>query len=151
MTTWFWEASHYGPLLPFSVKEKHEQLKSDCFDALTAGGWNLRQWWSQWRVWGCLACLRSCGAPVCVWPGTEPDSSPPWTPSVGCPSFPPPAGSGREKPGWSWVWETGLWHSATLASSPQHRHLAVNLRRSRERRDEQNRNRKKWILLGLSC
>lgn len=106
---------------------------TDHFYRLTWGGWNLRQWWSRWRVWGCSAHLGSCGAPLCIWPGTEPDSSPLWKPSVECPSFPPPLGSEKELLGWSWVWESGLWRFATLASSPQHCHLKVNLGSCRDR------------------
>ena len=108
-------------------------LTSVAFDTLTGGGWNIHQWWSQWRVWDSAARLCSCTALVYVWPWTEPDSSPPLRPSIGGPSFPPPLDSEREQPGWSWAWESGLWHSATLASSLQHRHLEVNLWRMRQK------------------
>lgn len=96
----------------------------------TGGDRHSHRWWNLWRVWGSRARRRSCGAASCVWPGTGPASSPPWKPSDGGPSSPPPPESWREPPGSSWVWGKGVRRCGRLASSPQRCHPEANLRKS---------------------
>lgn len=128
---------HYKCFL-FSILTSLFFSSADCSYRFDGWSRNLRQWQSQCRVWCCRGYLDPWGASACIWPKNEPRSSPLLTTSVWGPLSARHLGSGEGLPRLSWVGEIGLGYSATLASLPQRCHLVVDLKRSRDRKNNLN-------------